>query len=328
MRPWLADLLKCPACGSKAPLHVNGDQIQGEDIVTGALVCTECTNTYPIRNGIPRFVAVEDDYCKNFGYQWQQWKELQVDRLSGHNISETRFFKDTGWEKSWMKDKLILDAGCGAGRFADVALSHGARVVALDLSEAIDACRSITETHGANATWVQGSLLSLPFREGVFDAVYCMGVIQHTPDPQAVMTALPALVKPGGRLMYNFYEEGLWRRLQVFKYGLRLITPHLPIGVTLGLSRFLVALLFHLTKLLAHVPKLRILNHFIPIASVHEKALTPKQQYTWTLLDTFDWYGARFEKRQHHNQVKQLLERLGLSEVVSAPGIARGFKTK
>lgn len=212
MRPWLADLLICPACKTATPLRVVADQTDDDDIITGALDCPDCKKSYAIRDGIPRFVAPDDDYCANFGFQWQKWKEIQIDRLSGHTISEDRFFADTGWDKSWIKDKLILDGGCGAGRFADVALSHGARVVAMDLSDAIDACKATTEVHGERSGCVQGSLLELPFRQGVFDAVYCMGVIQHTPDPKAVMTALPAHAKPGGRVMYNFYEEGLWRR--------------------------------------------------------------------------------------------------------------------
>ena len=45
--------------------------------------------------------------------------------MSGHRLSETRFFNDIHWESAWLKDKLILDAGCGAGRFADVAALHG-----------------------------------------------------------------------------------------------------------------------------------------------------------------------------------------------------------
>jgi len=326
MRPWLHTLLRCPSCKTQTPLSLATEREQDGDVITGLLTCPDCLTKYPVRHGIPRFVAPDEDYCGNFGFQWQKWKDIQIDRLSGHHLSETRFFADTGWDRDWLKGKTILDGGCGAGRFTDVALSHGARVVAMDLSDAIDACRLTTAVHGERAGLVQGSLLELPFRDGVFDAIYCMGVIQHTPDPKAVMTALPAHAKPGGRVMYNFYEEGLWRRLQVIKYGLRLITPNLPIRITLGLSKALVTAFYGLTRVLAKIPKVRILNHFIPIASVHDPALTPEQQYAWTLLDTFDWYGARFEKRQKHMEVRALLQGLGLEDVTSTPGIASGVK--
>ncbi|MEK9753566.1 MAG: hypothetical protein VW338_10215, partial [Rhodospirillaceae bacterium] len=144
------------------------------------------------------------------------------------------------------------------------------------------------------------------------------------PDPAKLMATLPAMLKPGGRIAYNFYEEGLWRRLQFIKYALRLVTPHLSVGFNLGLSRFLVALFYPLTRLLAPIPKLHILNHFIPIAAVHDRHLDAEQQYAWTLLDTFDWYGARFEKRQHHDHVAATLEQVGMTDVSSKPGLAWG----
>jgi len=328
MHPTLLQILACPACSQEASLQVTAEVTQGKYIIMGKLVCTECAAEYRIRDGIPRFVPAEDNYCENFGFQWHKWKELQIDRLSGHQLSEARFFADTRWERDWMKDKLILDAGCGAGRFMDIALTAGARVVAMDISEAIDACYETTRMHGDKGYYLQGSLLDLPFKKGVFDAIYCMGVIQHTPDPEKVITILPALMKPGGLLTYNFYEEGIWRRLQIPKYFLRLITPHLPIGITLAISKFLVASLFWLTSFLASIWKIRILNHFIPIASVHERALTREQQYTWTLLDTFDWYGAKYEKRQHHERVAELLKSINLENVESKPGLAWGTAPK
>ncbi len=162
------------------------------------------------------------------------------------------------------------------------------------------------------------------FAAGVFDGVYCMGVIQHTPDPERLMAGLPVHLKPGGRLAYNFYEEQLWRRLHVLKYGLRLITPHLPVAATLALSRFRVAAFFPLTRTLSAVTKVRILNHFIPIAAVHHPSLSREQQYAWTVLDTFDWYGARYEKRQHHRRVMDILRRAGLEGVEGQAGLTRG----
>lgn len=317
------DLLLCPRCRTDTPLKLAvEDQTAAGDIIRGRLHCAGCDADYPIAGGIPRFVAVEENYCGNFGFQWQRWKDIQIDRRSGHNLSRDRFFRDSRWEPHWLKGKLILDAGCGAGRFADVAASCGATVIACDLSDAVDACREVTADQGGRVECLQASVLDLPFRDGVFDAIYCMGVIQHTPDPMKVMSSLPTFLKPGGKLAYNFYEEGLWRRLQLIKYALRLITPRLPIGWTLGLSRCLVRFFFPLTAVLAPVPKVRLLNHFIPISSVHDPALTREQQFTWTLLDTFDWYAPRYERRQRHLKVRALLETRGLKQVDSEPGLA------
>ena len=304
--------------------------MDGEDIVTGILSCECCGAEYLIQNSIPRFVHAGRDYCGNFGFQWQNWRTLQIDRLSGHQLSENRFLADSRWSREWFKGKLILDAGCGAGRFADVAASLGASVIATDISAAIDACRETVNVHSdkpfGSVQCIQASLFDLPLREGIFDAVYCMGVIQHTPDPFSLIRSLPSFLKPGGCLVYNFYEEGLWRRLQLIKYGLRLITPYLPVQSTLMMSKALVAIFFPLTKWLSFIPKIQLINHFIPIAAFHDSQLTEAQQRAWTLLDTFDWYSARYEKRQNHKCVAKLLASEGLESVSSEPGLAWGTK--
>lgn len=316
MPPWLLELLVCPRCAHRPSLVHDGD----------ALSCPECRTSWPIVAGIPRFVAADQDYCGNFGFQWQHWKAVQIDRLAGHRLSETRFLADSGWDRDWLKGKLILDGGCGAGRFTDVAASLGARVVACDLSAAIDACRDTTRAHDDRVACLQASLFELPLRFEAFDAMFCMGVIQHTPDPERVMRTLPAFLKPGGALAYNFYEADFWPKLQVIKYALRLVTPHLPTKATLALSKALVAALFPLSARLAGIRKVRILNHFLPICCTHNPALTREQQYVWTLLDTFDWYGPRYEKRQDHRRVAELLDELGLDVTSARPGIVTATK--
>lgn len=220
-----------------------------------------------------------------------------------------------------MKGKLILDAGCGAGRFADVAAAFGARVIAVDLSGAVEAARQNTP---GNVEVIQASLLRLPFRRGVFDGVYCIGVIQHTPDPSKIMSELPAFLKPGGMLAYNFYEADWWTRLQPFKYALRRFTPDLSHATLHRFSLLLTVLFFPLSRLLSHIRFVRIINVMLPICAVHNRELTIRQQFLWTLLDTFDWYSPRYEIRQVHSMVAEILKRRGLMDVESAPGVARG----
>ncbi len=332
MQSQLLEFLICPSCRANESLNLNKPILKGDEIIKGTLICSQCTKEYVIEAGIPRFIISEQDYCKNFGFQWERWKTLQIDRLSGHNISEERFLSDSRWPPNWFKDKLILDAGCGAGRFTDIAAKLGAKIIAVDISSAIDACKDTTDIHmntsGNTVHCMQASLFDLPLRDGIFDGIYCMGVIQHTPDPVKLMGDLPRFLKTGGRIVYNFYEEGIWRRLQVIKYALRIITRRLPIPSILMLSRILVYLLFPLTRRLASIPKVNILNHIIPIAANHHPQLTIEQQRDWTLLDTFDWYGAKYEKRQKHKNVGAILADVGLTKIYTQPGLAWAEKQK
>jgi SAM-dependent methyltransferase len=327
MKAWLIDVLECPACRGPEPLRLEADELSGDEIVSGALVCPGCSQRHAIVRGIPRFVST-DNYAHAFGWQWNRWRKLQIDRLSGHRLSETRFVADSRWDPSWIKGKLILDAGCGAGRFTDVAAQLGARVVACDLSSAIEACRAnCLEPEGASpirgeVAHVQANLLDLPFRVGAFDAVFCMGVIQHTPDPPKVMRALPRLLRTDGRLAYNFYEQDVLRKLQVIKYALRRTTPDWPEPRLLALCKALVAAFFPLTFVMSRIPIVRFMVRLIPICATHNPALTVRQQYEWTLLDTFDWLNPRYEICQDHREVAKLLNDMGLSDVAAAPGLA------
>ena len=71
----------------------------------------------------------------------------------------------------------------------------------------------------------------------------------------------------------------------------------------------------------ARLPVLRSANVLIPIAAIHHSDLTREQRYNWTVLDTFDWYSPRYEKRQDHRRVMALLEESGLSDVQGRAGV-------
>jgi hypothetical protein len=155
-----------------------------------------------------------------------------------------------------------------------------------------------------------------------------MGVIQHTPDPSKVMRALPRLLKAGGRLAYNFYEQNVLRRFEVIKYALRRTTPDWPEQRLLAFCTAMVATLFPITFVMSRIPVVRALVRFVPICATHNPALTVRQQYEWTLLDTFDWFNPRYEICQDHRQVATLLGDLGLRDVASAPGLAWATKDR
>jgi 2-polyprenyl-3-methyl-5-hydroxy-6-metoxy-1,4-benzoquinol methylase len=54
--------------------------------------------------------------------QWNRFSKTQLDSHSGHPISAKRFWEATQWQTRGSRRKLVLDVGCGAGRFAEIAL--------------------------------------------------------------------------------------------------------------------------------------------------------------------------------------------------------------
>ncbi len=324
MHRWLVDFLACPACPGEAPIQVSDGEWQGDILEAGELSCSACGGKWPITDGIPRFVAPDDNYAKSFGYQWKRWRRIQIDRLAGHRLTEDRILRDTGWSRDWFAGKVVFDGGAGAGRFSDVMAGLGARVVALDLSSAVDACRETTQVHGDAVQCIQASLYAIPLKSRVFDAVHCAGVIQHTPDPEKTMRAMPRLLKPGAPLSYNFYEVTMSRRFQFLRAAFRLVTPHMSPSALLALCRALVVPLFPFSRFVSRIRFVRFGLRFLPICAVHYPELTRDQQFEWTLLDTFDWYNPRYDTPQRHGAVAGLLEREGLEVIEARPGVVNG----
>src|SRR5687768_1026924 len=112
-------MLRCSACASE--LTVEGERESQGEIEQGALVCAGCRRAVPIVRFIPRF-APPENYSASFGFQWQRFRTTQLDSHTGVPISRTRFLNQSNWRPADLNGALVLDAGCGAGRFAEVAL--------------------------------------------------------------------------------------------------------------------------------------------------------------------------------------------------------------
>lgn len=314
----LWSLLRCPLC--HAGLETVGTA--SSPASAQAVRCTSCAHEYPIVNGIPRFAGV-DNYASSFGYQWNRFNKLQLDSYNGSGFSEQRFRTITGWTREQLAGKLVLDAGCGAGRFAEVVTKKfGARLVAFDLSSAVDACSE--NISGTDSLVCQASIYQLPFPEASFDFVYCIGVIQHTPDPLSSIRSLCRLVKPGGRIALWIYEIDWKTPLGTtgFKYALRPLTKRLSTSSQVALCRGLVSL----SKPALVVGRRmgwpgRALMRLLPVASAHlqDVSLSDEDFYTWVLLDTFDMYSPAYDQPQRFRTVAETLDAAGFAEIKRQP---------
>ncbi len=166
-----------------------------------------------------------ENYASSFGYQWSLFRKEQIDSYNGTTLSADRFWSETDWTPERLKNKWVLDAGCGAGRFLDVAASSEGEIVGIDISSAIDAAKENLRGR-ENVHFVQASIYDLPFREGTFDLCYSIGVIQHTPGPERSLQSLATMVKPEGEIAVTIYPRKPWTKLYS-KYWLRPITKRI-----------------------------------------------------------------------------------------------------
>ena len=308
MKLSLLDILACPKCGADlvCPQGTGSD-----DLVDGVLTCSGCRASYPVREGIPRFVD-DGNYASSFGMQWNRFRTTQVDSVSGTGLSAKRFFAETGWAREWLRGKLVLDAGCGAGRFVEIAAECGAQVLGVDISSAVVAAAA-NVARFPNAHIVQASLYELPFRRGVFDACYCIGVVQHTPDPDRTLASLPLVLKEGGRVAVVAYERKPWTRFNA-KYLIRPLTRRMPKGVLLKAIQVAMPAAFLITEVLFRVPVVnRFFKFVIPVANyAGELNLSLRQRYSWAILDTFDMLSPAFDRPQTTPEVVNALTKASI----------------
>jgi SAM-dependent methyltransferase/uncharacterized protein YbaR (Trm112 family) len=306
----LLDLLACPCCRGAL------DAPPGDDIREGELSCAPCRRSWPIKNGIPRFVP-SGNYASSFGLQWNTFRAEQLDSLNGTDLSARRFFSETGWSRDWLAGKWVLDAGCGAGRFLDVASQTGAEVVGVDLSDAVDAAAESLRGRD-NVHLVQASLFELPFRAG-FAAVYCIGVIQHTPDPQRALAALPSVLRPNGRLAVTIYEKRRFSMLYS-KYWVRPFTRRMDKERLLLGIRAVMPVLFPVTEVLFRLPAVGKLFRFaVPVANYVDAPLTAEQRYRWAVMDTFDMLAPEYDQPQDEATATAVLTRAGIAQLRRLP---------
>jgi SAM-dependent methyltransferase len=327
MKTELLELLRCPKSGQRLVLEEAANASQ--EIESGWLVSEDGLHRYRIHNSIARFVP-QTNYADNFGMQWNHFRLTQLDSYSGHSISADRFWKATGWPPEELQGQWVLDVGCGAGRFAEVALNAGAHVVALDYSSAVDACYANLKHH-PKLHVVQGDIYALPFVPDKFTFVYSLGVLQHTPDVAAAFAALPPMVRRGGRLCVDFY----WKRFRTMmhaKYAFRPITRRMPQQKLFGLVERWVPFLLALSQGLGRVPLLgRVLKRLVPVADYTGIfPLSDQQLKEWALLDTFDMLAPTYDNPQTVATVRRWLDEAKLVDVKVFHGghlVGRGTKS-
>ena len=291
--------------------------------------------SYPIINGIPRFVS-SNNYAMAFGAQWKNYQKTQLDSYTGKPISFERLKRLVGGDLSIVAGRLVLEAGCGAGRFTEILLQSGARVVATDLSEAVEA--NFDNCHNNNNYVVfQANLLQLPVEPNQFDVVVCIGVIQHTPNPEETIKALCGYVKPGGMLIIDHYSYNY-----PFTPSRRLVRALLiktsPV-FSIRFCRLLVSLLWPIHRLLWKysnrflIGKLR--SWFIkwsPVIDYHDSYafLGPELLFAWAMLDTHDNLTDYYKHLRSKDEIATTLALSGMEKIETADagnGVeARAFK--
>ena len=340
MKPRLAELLVCPECSASLELEIRARD--NEEVLAGLLHCSKCRCAFPIQEGIPRF-ARGHAYAASFSFEWKRWQRTQFDTES-RKLSESTFVVSTGKQPAELAAKLVLEVGCGTGRFMDVLTRAGAETVGLDLSLAVDVARQNLRRL-PNCHFVQADALCPPFRPGTFDFAYSIGALHHTSDSRHAFLRMAELLRPEGTAAIWVYPQ---RRLtETFQYFPERVNEVLAQDVnyqipckwqklvsriapeldwmmeassrfqrffTTRLPRRWLYALCHIAIPLYYVYRIPI---FYPLRLVTKIAMHPDPE--WRVLDTFDWYSAHYQWKHTYAEVRAWFEAARLENIMLLP---------
>ena len=145
----------------------------------------------------------DEKEIKKFDDVAQIWWDLEGEMGTLHTINPLRTKFIT--EKISTQTPKILDVGCGGGILSEALAKAGAEVTGIDLSEAsIEAARQHSHQSGLSIDYRVNSAEEIAESQaGSFDAVTCMEMLEHVPEPEKIVAACAKALKSGGHAFFS-----------------------------------------------------------------------------------------------------------------------------
>ncbi len=337
MKESLLNVLVCPDCRERPSLDAR--KKEGEEVIEGFLV-SACGRKFPIIGGVPRMLpphllshlpADYPDFFRTyaadlagiveekrdvqrhtqeaFGFEWTWAADYDADNFAD-------WLPDGFTSEKLFKDKVGIEIGCGAGRHAERTSQYAKEHIAVDLSRAVDSAFPRNRDK-KNCHVVQADCFALPFREGSFDYVYCLGVLQHMHDPPAGFRHLAKYPRSGGVLLVNVYQYGR-RFLLAALEAFRKLTTRMSNEGLKRLSYFcgVIDYAFILPwKLIKPTGLGKKLERFVP-GRINEYA---KHDFHTCVVDWFDRLSCPVKQHYTREQLAGWYNECGYGEITVTP---------
>jgi SAM-dependent methyltransferase len=261
---------------------------------------------------------IDHDSVQSFGEEWSKFSSF-----SAAEIKEAgdQYF-DIVNEKIANADTMVLDVGCGTGRWSKYLAPRVKFIEAIDPSDAVFSAAQLTKEDD-NIRISHASVDRIPFADASFDLVFSLGVLHHIPDTQKAMEQAVAKVKPGGYfLVYLYYA--LDGRGAAFKalFRLSILFRKIISKMPSGLKKFTcdVIAIFVYMPFIALARFLRVLA---PKSNGYKKIpLSYYADKSWNIIrnDALDRFGTPLEQRFTKQQIVTMMEASGLNDVQVSDG--------
>jgi SAM-dependent methyltransferase len=214
-----------------------------------------------------------------------------------------------------------FDLGCGSGRWARGVAPRVGTLHCIDASDAALAVARRNLAGTSNVRFHHADAGRLPLGPSTMDFGYCLGVLHHVPDTSAGLAAAVAALKPGAPfLLYLYYAfdnrpawyRGIWRAGE----ALRFVVSRSPLPLRYAMSQAAAfALYWPLARMARALERAGRDVSSLPLAAYRDCSL-----YTMR-TDALDRLGTRLEKRFTRAEMRAMMERAGLRDIVFSDGV-------
>jgi len=152
---------------------------------------------------------VDSSELAKFASRAAEWWDPRGAFRTLHDINGLRL--DYIAERVPLEGARVLDVGCGGGLVAEGLAARGARVVAIDMApENIEAARQHAAAGGLQVDYRCVAVEQIAHdAAGEFDAVTCLEMLEHVPDPESIVAACAAALRPGGTAVFSTINRNL-----------------------------------------------------------------------------------------------------------------------
>jgi len=254
---------------------------------------------------------LEHKTVESFGEEWKKFKDFSEKEI---RIAGEQYF-DIVDDTILNKDAVVLDLGCGTGRWSKFIAPKVKFIEAVDPSMAVLSAKK-TLAPFTNVRITQAAADNLPFADESFDFIFSLGVLHHIPDTGRAMNEVVAKLKKNGHfLLYIYYaldSRGfLFRSLFKISDWVRKIISSLPHSIKHLLCDVIAVLVYMPLIAIARLFKSMGFNFYkrLPLSYYCDKSFYIIRN------DVLDRFGTPLEQRFTRQEIENMMKQAGLGEI-------------
>lgn len=256
---------------------------------------------------------IDKQTVDSFGEEWEKFSNFSNEEIK--KIGDEYF--DIVDNSMLNKQSIVLDLGCGSGRWSKYLAGKVQFIEAVDPSKSVISASMLLKKD-VNVRVTQASVDNIPFNNNSFDFAMSLGVLHHIPDTKKALLNLVDKTKVGGYVLlylyYNLDNRGVFYKF-LFKLSVypRLLISKMPKSIK-KISCDIIAVIVYLPLIIFA----KIVKNVLPTKSYYQKlplSYYVDKSFNVIRNDALDRFGTPLEQRFSKIEIEKMMQSCGLSEL-------------